>query len=106
MKVFISQPIKGRTYEEVIKVREDAKTILQAKFPNEEISLIDSFIPAMYFDKNNNPIVGLGTCITLMGGADCIYICDGWEESRGCCIERRVAINYNIPIIYEGKKSI
>ena len=101
MKVFISQPIKGKSYEDVIKMREAARNKLQVRFPDEEISIIDSFIPAMYFDKNNNPIVGLGTCITLMGNADLVYICKGWEESRGCSIERRVAICYEIPIIYE-----
>lgn len=84
-----------------MKVREIAQNKLQTLFSDEGISIIDSFIPAMYFDKNNNPIVGLGTCITLMGNADLVYMCKGWEESRGCSIERRVAIDYDIPIIYE-----
>ena len=101
MKIFISQPIKGNNYEEVLAVRAAAQEKLSKKFPNEEIKIIESFIPAMYFDKNNNPIVGLGTCITLMGDADYVYMAKGWEESRGCSIERRVAILYGVPIIYE-----
>lgn len=100
-RVFISQPIKGKSYDEVIKVRTNASFYLKKLYPDEEIKIIESFIPAMYYDANNNPIVGLGTCISLMGNADLVYICKGWEESRGCSIERRVALDYNIPIIYE-----
>jgi hypothetical protein len=104
-RVFISCPIKGKQYEEVLEMRRVAQEKLQQRFLDEEISIIDSFIPAMYFDKNNNPIIGLGTCITLMGNADLVYMCKGWEESRGCSIERRVAIDYDIPIIYEDNSS-
>lgn len=99
--IFVSQPIKGRPYEEVLRVRQEASFKLIECFPDETIKIIDSFIPAMYFNENNNPIVGLGTCISLMGDADYVYMCKGWEESRGCSIERRVAITYGIPVIYE-----
>lgn len=101
MKVFISQPIKGKSYDEVMVARNNAIYNLLDKFPNKNLKIIESFIPAMYYDANNNPIVGLGTCIGLMGDADLVYMCKGWEESRGCSIERRVAIDYDIPIIYE-----
>ena len=101
MKVFISQPIKGKSYEDIIQSRNNAIFNLVEKFPDEDLKIIESFIPAMYYDANNNPIVGLGTCIGLMGDADLVYMCKGWEESRGCSIERRVAIDYEIPVIYE-----
>lgn len=100
-RVFISQPIKGKSYDEVRNVRNNAVYKLTELYPSEDLTIIDSFIPAMYYDANNNPIVGLGTCISLMGDADLVYMCKGWELARGCTIERRVAILYNIPIIYE-----
>ena len=101
MKVFISQPIRGKNYDDIMRSRNGAIFNLTEKFPDEDLKIIESFIPAMYYDANNNPIVGLGTCIGLMGDADLVYMCKGWEESRGCSIERRVAIDYEIPIIYE-----
>lgn len=101
-RIFISQPIQGRDYNEVIRDRNKAIKELAECFPDENIQIIDSFIPAMYYDANNNPIVGLGTCISLMGNANYLFMCEGWENARGCCIERRVAIEYGIPVIYQG----
>lgn len=83
-----------------MRIRNEAVYKLIEYFPDENIQVIDSFIPAMYYNANNNPIVGLGTCISLMGDADYIFMCKGWENARGCCIERRVAIEYGIPVIY------
>ena len=100
-KIFISQPIKGKDYEEVMRVRQEATYDLIECFPDETIKVIDSFIPAMYYNENNNPIMGLSTCIGLMSDADYVYMCHGWEDARGCCIERRVAIDYGIPVIYQ-----
>lgn len=100
-KVFISQPIRGKTYDEVMQIRNNAISQLNELYPSEDLKIIESFIPAMYYDANNNPVVGLGTCISLMGDADLVYICKNWEENRGCTIERRVALLYDIPIIYE-----
>ena len=103
-RIFISQPIKNKDYNEVMRVRNEAVYKLTEWFPDETIQVIDSFIPAMYYNANNNPIVGLGTCISLMGDADYVFMCEGWENARGCCIERRVAIDYGIPVLYYNKR--
>jgi hypothetical protein len=33
--------------------------------------------------------------------ADAIVMLEGWQESRGACLERHVAFELNIPIYYE-----
>jgi len=37
-----------------------------------------------------------------MGGADIVCFAEGWEEARGCRIERNVATEYEITIMDEN----
>ena len=39
--------------------------------------------------------------IKEMSKADALFMCDGWKEARGCRIERQVAQEYGIKILYE-----
>ena len=38
--------------------------------------------------------------IKLLSTADLVYLAKGWENARGCNIERTVAFEYGIPIMY------
>ena len=44
MEIFISQPMKDKTNDEIIKERERAEKNIKEKYPNEEIEIIDSFL--------------------------------------------------------------
>jgi len=59
--------------------------------------IIDSYIQ----DDNNNPVYLLIESIKLLSLADYIYLMLGWENGRGCRIEKQVADTYNIPILEE-----
>lgn len=41
----------------------------------------------------------LGTAISLMSSADVVFFAKGWENSRGCKIERQVAESYGIECV-------
>jgi len=39
--------------------------------------------------------------IAALVDSDAILMLDGWQESRGACLERTIAFELNIPIYYE-----
>lgn len=103
MKLFISQPMKGKTDEEILKVREraieSAKKYLDA---NEEVEVIDSFFQNAPVDAR--PLWFLGKSLELLSTADVAYFAKGWEDARGCRIENTCAIEYGIEVIEDYRK--
>lgn len=103
MKLFISQPMKGKTDEEILKVREraieSAKNYLDA---NEEVEVIDSFFQNAPVDAR--PLWFLGKSLELLSTADVAYFAKGWEDARGCRIENTCAIEYGIEVIEDYRK--
>ena len=98
-KLFISQPMKDRTDEEILKERERAIKIVEEKL-GERVEVIDSFakrIPS----SNNIPLWNLGKSIQLLAEADVAFFAKGWQEARGCKIELDCAIQYGIMAITE-----
>ena len=95
-KLFISQPMRGKTDEE-IKV-ERAKAIQSAEeVIGEPIEVIDSFFQEAPVDAK--PLWFLGKSLELLAGADIAYFAKGWQEARGCRIENTCAIEYGILLI-------
>ena len=91
-KVFISQPMKGRTDEEIMQERNRIMT----KWTNKSVEFIDSF----FREPGKNSTDSLGKSISLMGEADLAVFAQGWQNARGCRIEHAVAKEYKIPISY------
>ena len=91
-KIFISQPMKGRTNEEIMQERND----IMAKWTNASVEFIDSF----FREPGKNSIDSLGKSISLMGETNLVVFAPGWENARGCRIEHQVAKEYGIPIAY------
>ena len=99
-KVFISQPMRGLTDEEILKKREEIKKDIENKI-NEKVEFIDSFFqdyPSNIHDIHV-PIWYLGKSIQLLSQADMIYLGENWDKARGCKIEYEVAKAYGIKII-------
>lgn len=97
-KLFISQPMRDKTDEEILAVRKLA--IKQAQeVVGEDVEVIDSFFQDHpTFDK---PLKYLAASIALLADADIAYFVKGWHEARGCAIEHTCAISYGIKIVYE-----
>ena len=97
MKLFISQPMKGKTKEEIIADREKAIASAFRHF-NERPEVIDS-----YFENapngGNTALWCLAKSLELLSTADVAYFAKGWEEARGCRIENTCAIEYGIDVI-------
>ena len=97
-KIFISQPMRGLSDEEIKANREKAISFIKDKF-GEDADVISSFFEGE--SAPDNPLELLGHSISLLNGANYIYMCAGWEKARGCIIEHECAMRYGIHIIYE-----
>ncbi len=92
-RLFISQPMNGRTDEEI---KEERKKILQevTEQLKEPVEEIDSFFEKAPHDAQ--PLWFLAKSLELLSTADIAYFADGWENARGCRIEHECAKEYGI----------
>lgn len=98
-KLFISQPMSGKTDEEILETRNRAIRTAQ-KILEEEVEVVDSFFQNAPIDAK--PLWFLGKSIELLSTADVAYFAGDWENARGCAIENECAFQYGIKIIEEG----
>lgn len=97
MKIFISQPMFGKTDEQIRQERE--KLIKQIEEDGNEY--LDSIV-ADGLEEVNNDSIGLfylGKSLEIMSKADEVWFMNGWDKSRGCKIEYQVAKDYNKKIV-------
>ncbi len=94
--VFISQPMRGKTGEEIRAEREKAVEAVKA-FVNDEVEVLDSY----FDDFDGNPLEYLAKSIELLAKADVAYFAKGWKDARGCRIEHICAVEYAIDRIEE-----
>lgn len=96
MKVFISQPMRDKTDEEIKTEREKAVSIIKEKY-NQDVEIIDSFFENA--PHNAKPLWFLGKSLELLADADVAYFCKDWELYRGCRIEHICAKEYGIDVM-------
>ena len=100
-KLYISQPMNGKTNEEILAVREKAIESAERNL-GEKVEVIDSFFQDAPVDAN--PLWYLGKSIELLSTADVAYFAKGWEEARGCRIENTCAIEYGLDVIEDYRE--
>ena len=96
MRVFISQPMKDKTNEQIKETREKLIAKAKERF-GEDIEIIDSFFENA--PHNAKPLWFLAKSIELLSTADVAYFSKDWDEARGCRIENICAIEYGITVI-------
>ena len=91
MKAMISQPMRGKIEEEILKVR---NSII------DDLKLNGFEIINTLFDFGDKPaIFYLAKSIEAMSEADVVIFTPDWEEARGCRIEFEIAKEYGKRII-------
>lgn len=95
-KIFISQPMKDKTDEQILSEREIAVAAASEQL-GEEVEVIDSFFQNAPHDAK--PLWFLGKSLELLSTADIVYFAPGWEKYRGCKIEHECALQYGIKMI-------
>lgn len=83
----ISQPMKGKTEEQIRTERENVIKELEAQ-GHEIIDTVFDFGP------EKNPIHYLAKSIETMAEVDCVVFMQGWNQARGCRIEYQIALEY------------
>lgn len=104
-KAMLSQPMAGKTEDEIVATRNRAIAALTSKGYTVVNTL---FTDEWYSDENmiKRGVVQIPLCffaksIEAMSKCHTVYFCKGWEETRGCKLEHAVAKAYGLTIIYE-----
>ena len=96
MKVFISQPMGGRSEEEILNERDRVWRKLLKLFPFEPIEVIDTYFSDYYPVENHPGLKMLSKSLELLDKADLVYFVKDFRQARGCLIEYEVANLYGI----------
>lgn len=96
MKYFISQPMKGRTEDEILLERIDM--IREIKDRDPEAIIIDSYFEDYKPAEGNVALKYLAKSIEALADADQAWFAPGWQNARGCKIENECAVEYDIEV--------
>ena len=105
MKAMLSQPMAGKTEEEIVAVREKAV----AELTSRGYEVVNTLFTDEWYSRENMekrgvvqiPLCFLAKSLENMSLCHAAYFCKGWENARGCKIEHDVAVAYGLEIIYE-----
>lgn len=101
----LSQPMAGKTNEEIIETRERAIKVLESKgFEVVNTLFTDEFYTPEAMKIRGVvqiPLCFLARSLENMSLCHVAYFCKGWEKARGCKIEHDAAVAYGLEIIYE-----
>lgn len=97
MKVFISQPMKGKAPEEILMERASAMVAARSLFNGADLEFIEPYNSDFDPRTRNGALKALAMSINLLADADFVFFARGWETARGCRIERECAEEYGIP---------
>ena len=91
MRIMISQPMKGKTNEEIRKEREKLIKELEKQGHIVVDTIIDDYVKG---EGNDYAIKCLAKSVEYIATVDAVVFMSGWENSRGCKIEYEVAKRY------------
>lgn len=104
-KAMLSQPMAGKSDEEIAATREKAMAALQEKgYFVVNTLFTDEWYSKDAMDKRGVvqiPLCFLAKSLENMSLCHAAYFCKGWENTRGCRIEHEAAVRYGLDIIYE-----
>lgn len=104
-KAMLSQPMAGKTNEEIAATREKAIKVLEEK----GYQIVNTLFTDEWYNKEkmaergvvNIPLCFMAKSLENMSLCHAAYFCKGWENARGCRIEHAAAKAYGLLIIYE-----
>lgn len=105
MKAMLSQPMNGKSGQEIIATRDKAIKALKEK----GYEIVNTFFTYEWYSQESMeergvvhiPLCFLAKSLENMSLCHAVYFCKGWENARGCRIEHDAAVAYGLDIIYE-----
>ena len=98
IKIFISQPMRDKTNEQIEAERARAVETVKSHY-GDDVEIIDSFFKDAPHEAK--PLWFLGKSFELLSTADVAYFVKGWDKYRGCKMEHTAAMEYGIDVIAE-----
>ena len=99
IKIFISQPMKDKTNEQIEAERKRAVETIKKEYFDDEVEIIDSFFKGAPHDAK--PLWFLGKSVELLSTADVAYFIKGWDKYRGCKKDHTAALENGIRVVTE-----
>ena len=107
-KAMLSQPMAGKTEQEIVDTRNSAIAALEAM----GYEVVNTLFTDEWYSRENLknrgvvqiPLCFLAKSLENMSLCHAAYFCKGWENARGCRIEHDVAAAYGLEILYEEKE--
>jgi hypothetical protein len=104
-KAMLSQPMAGKSEEEIVATREKAIKVLKEK----GYEIVNTLFTDEWYKKEQMesrgvvqvPLCFLAKSLENMSLCHAAYFCRGWENTRGCKIEHDAAVAYGLDVIYE-----
>ena len=108
-KAMLSQPMGGKTDEEIVQTRERAVKALEER----GYEVVNTLFTDEWYSRERMeqrgvvciPLCFLAKSLENMSLCHAAFFCEGWEQARGCRIEHEAAKAYGLEIIYEGGES-
>ena len=108
MKAMLSQPMNGKTEDEIVATRERAIKVLKSK----GYEIVNTLFTDEWYSRESMesrgvvqiPLCFLARSLENMSLCHAEYFCKGWENARGCRIEHEAAKAYGLDIIYEEEE--
>ena len=105
MKAMLSQPMAGKSEQEIVETRERATAALEKK----GYEVVNTLFTDEWYGEEamkargveNVPLCFLAKSLENMSQCYAAYFCKGWRQARGCRIEHEVALAYGLTVIYE-----
>ena len=105
-KAMLSQPMAGKTNEEIAATRDRAI----AKLKGMGYEVVNTLFTDEWYSKEamesrgvvQIPLCFLAKSLENMSLCHAAFFCKGWEKARGCKIEHDAAVAYGLTIIYEA----
>lgn len=96
LKVFISQPMRNKTDEEILEERNKIKEFLIQEFKDNSLEFLDTFFPNLEIpdDVKIKKIYYLAKDIEMLSKADILFSAKGWFDYKGCKFEREIFRTY------------
>ncbi len=104
-KAMLSQPMAGKSDQEIIATREMAIDVLKEK----GYEIVNTLFTDEWYNKEKMeargvvqiPLCFLAKSLENMSLCHAAYFCKGWDKTRGCKIEHDAAVAYGLEVIYE-----
>ena len=92
MKLMISQPMRGKTQEQI----NEERNALIKDLTSKGYTVADTVFTDEPPETDNAAIWYLAKSIDAMSRVDGVVFMKGWENARGCRIEHDIAVAYGL----------